>query len=51
MECKGTFNIKKINFIVVEFMLYILSRGLLSCNQHDICRKKGIELIHSRELS
>ena len=33
MEWKGTFNIKKINPIIMEFMLYILLRGLLSCNK------------------
>ena len=37
MERKGAFDIWEMNPITVEFMLYILLRGLLSCNQPDIC--------------
>ena len=38
MESKGTFGIQKLSLITMEFMLYILSRGLLTCNQPSICR-------------
>ena len=33
MKCKGTFDIREMNPITMEFMLYNLSRGLLPCNQ------------------
>ena len=41
MECKGAIDIQKINLVTMEFMLYILSRDLLSCNQPGLCRSKN----------
>lgn len=41
MEYKGTFDTQKVNPTTMEFILFILSRGLLPYNQLGICRSKN----------
>ena len=36
MEHKGNFDIREMNHKTMEFMLYVLSKDLLPCNEHDL---------------
>jgi hypothetical protein len=41
MEHKGTFDIQEMNPTTMEFMLYVLSKDLLSCNEHDLSMSRN----------